>query len=82
MLFLQQIEFVQSPVRLSSYLTSQGAGHDENGKSSALRNQAEQIHSSVKCHSPLSHPHVHLLRALLDFSSRSLVQLLLRMGTI
>ena len=56
MLFLQQIEFVQSPVRLSSCLTSQGAGHDESGKS-AVRNQAEQI---VFLQGSTAHSHIHM----------------------
>lgn len=72
MLFLQQIEFMQSPVRISSCLTSQGAEQDENGKLSALRNPAEQIRSFARLHSPLPHPHVRLLKSPLDSSSRSL----------
>lgn len=81
MLFLKQIEFVQSPVRISSCLTSQGAGHDENGKS-ALRNPAEQTLCSTRLHSPFPHPHTSLFCAHLGVLSRSVVQFLLRMVII
>ena len=78
MLFLQQIEFVQSQVRISSCLTSQGAARDGNGKSSALRIPAKRISSSASLHSP-PHTHMCLCSALTDALSRSAVQFLLTM---
>lgn len=73
LLFLQHTEFVQSPVRISSCLTNQGARHDENGKSLALRNPTEQMRSSARL-TPDSTPTC----ASAQSSSRPRVQCLLR----
>lgn len=75
---------MQSPIRISSCLTSQGAGYDENGKLPALGNPTEKIHSSASLFNPFTHPHPHvpLPRAHLDILSRSLVQFWHRMVII
>lgn len=44
----QQIESVQSPVRIFSFLASQGIGCDENRKSAACKYPVEQMDSCAR----------------------------------